>query len=131
MDDTQQYLTRDCLEITGVPITPHDNPNQIVKEIGSLIGVDVNDSDIAAAHKLPAFKKVKNHMIKFLQRDRERKFTRSERIWLHEKTQVICTVNIKYAGLVSFGCHNPVVNSILNIMDRLAQGINTLSLASG
>ena len=66
------------------------------------------------------FKKVKNHMIKFLQRDTERKFTRSERIWLHEKTQVICTVSIKYARLVAFGCHNPVVNPILNVMDRLA-----------
>lgn len=70
MDDTQQYLTRDWLEITGVPITPHDNPEQIVKEIGSLIGVDVKDSDIAAAHKLPAFTNVKNHIIKFLQREK-------------------------------------------------------------
>ena len=59
------------MEITGVPITPHDNPKQIVKEIGSLIGVDVKDSDIAAAHKLRPFKKVKNHMIKFLQRYRK------------------------------------------------------------
>lgn len=106
------------MEITGVPITPHDNPKQIVKEIGSLIGVGVKDSEIAAAHKLP-------------QRDRERKFTRSERIWLHAKTQVVCTVSIKYAGLVSFGCHNPVVNPILNVMDRLARGINILNLASG
>lgn len=53
------------MEITGVPITPHDNPKQIVKEIGSLIGVDVKDSDIAAAHKLPAFKKVKITRLNF------------------------------------------------------------------
>ena len=33
---------------------------------------------------------------------------------------MICTVSIKYAGLVAFGCHNPVVNPILNVMDRLA-----------
>ena len=31
---------------------------------------------------------------------------------LHEKTQVVCTVSIKPAGLVSFGCDNPVVNLI-------------------
>ena len=37
LDETQQYLRRDCLEITGVPITSHDNPKQLVKEIGSLI----------------------------------------------------------------------------------------------
>ena len=31
LDETQQYLTRDCLEITGVPITSHDNPKLLVK----------------------------------------------------------------------------------------------------
>ena len=31
---------------------------------------------------------------------------------IHEKTQVVCTVSIKPAGLVSFGCDNPVVNLI-------------------
>ena len=62
LDETQQYLRRDCLEITGVPLTSHDNPKQIVKEIGSLIGVEIEDSDIAAAHKLPDSKKVKNRM---------------------------------------------------------------------
>ena len=70
LDETQQYLRRDCLEITGVTIKPDDNPKQIVKEIGSLIGVEIEDSDIAAAHKLPDSKKVKNRMIvKFLQRE--------------------------------------------------------------
>ena len=71
LDETQQYLRRDCLEITGVPLTSHDNPKQIVKEIGSLIGVEIEDSDIAAAHKLLDSTKVKNRMIvKFLQRDK-------------------------------------------------------------
>ena len=36
LDETQQYLRRDCLEITGVTIKSDDNPKQIVKEIGSL-----------------------------------------------------------------------------------------------
>ena len=31
LDETQQYLRRDCLEITGVPITSHDNPKLLVK----------------------------------------------------------------------------------------------------
>ena len=37
LDETQQYLRRDCLEITGVTIKSDDNPEQIIKEIGSLI----------------------------------------------------------------------------------------------
>ena len=49
----------------------HGCTKQIVKEIGSLIGGEIKDSDIAAAHKLPDSKKVKNRMIfKFLQRDK-------------------------------------------------------------
>ena len=71
LDETQQYPRRDCLEITGVTIKPDDKPKQIVKEIGSLIGVEIEDSDIVAAHKLPDSKKVKNRMIvKFLQRQK-------------------------------------------------------------
>ena len=64
-------MRRDCLEITGVLITSHDNPKQLVKEIGTLIGAEIDDSHIAAAHRLPDSKNVKNRMIvKFLQRDK-------------------------------------------------------------
>ena len=64
-------MRRDCLEITGVPITSHDNPKQLVKEIGSLIGAEIDDSHIAATHRLPDSKKVKNRLIvKFLQREK-------------------------------------------------------------
>lgn len=48
-----------------------------------MAGVEIEDSHIGAAHRLPDAKKVKNRMVvKFLPRERERKFTRSERIWL-------------------------------------------------
>ena len=71
LDETQQYLRRDCLEITGVPITSHDNPKLLVIEIGTLIGAEIDDSHIAAAHRLPDSKNVKNRLIvKFLQRDK-------------------------------------------------------------
>ena len=46
IDEMQQYSRRDCLEITGVPVLPDDNPKQLVKEIGSLIGVEIDDSHI-------------------------------------------------------------------------------------
>ena len=63
LNETQRYLGRDCPAIAGVTIKPDDNPKQIVKEIGSLIGVEYEDSKIAAAHKLPDSKKVENRMI--------------------------------------------------------------------
>ena len=43
-----------------------------MKEVGSLAGVEIDDRHIAAAHKLPASKNVKNRLIvKFIQRDKK------------------------------------------------------------
>ena len=39
LDETQQYLRRDCSEINGVPISLYENPNQLMKEVGSLAGL--------------------------------------------------------------------------------------------
>ena len=69
LDETQRYVRRDCLEINGVPISSYENPNQLVKQVGSLAGVEIDDRHIAAAHKLPDSKNVKNRLIvKFIQR---------------------------------------------------------------
>ena len=43
LDETQQYLRRDCLEVNGLPISSYANPNQLVKEVGSLAGVEIDD----------------------------------------------------------------------------------------
>ncbi|XP_068747152.1 uncharacterized protein [Montipora capricornis] len=83
LDETQQYLRRDCLEINGVPISSYENPNQLVKEVGLLAGVEIDDRHIAAAHKLPDSKNVKNRLIvKFIQRDKR------EELYKHRKNLV-------------------------------------------
>jgi hypothetical protein len=38
IDDIQQYLRRDCLEITGIPIVPDENTKDLVIELASAIG---------------------------------------------------------------------------------------------
>ena len=74
------------MEITVVPITH----KQIVKEIGSLIGVEIKDSDIAAAHKLPDSKKVKNRMIfKFLQRDKREEVYKKRKNLVEKRKQAL------------------------------------------
>ena len=60
IDAVQQYLIRDCIEITGIPILPLDNPKQLVLELGSLIGVSVSEDQISTTHRLPDTKKIKN-----------------------------------------------------------------------
>ncbi|XP_044167073.1 uncharacterized protein LOC122951098 [Acropora millepora] len=83
LDETQQYLRRDCLEINGVPISSYENPNQLVKEVGLLAGVEIDDRHIATAHKLPDSKNVKNRLIvKFIQRDKR------EELYKHRKNLV-------------------------------------------
>ena len=62
IDAVQQYLRRDCIEITGIPILPLDNPKQLVLELGSLIGVSVSEDQISTAHRLPDTK-IKNRII--------------------------------------------------------------------
>lgn len=46
IDAMQKYLRRDCIEITGIPILPLDNPKQLVLELGSLIDVSISEDQI-------------------------------------------------------------------------------------
>ena len=93
LDETQQYLRSDCLEVTGVPVRSQDNPNQIVKEIGSLIGVEIDDSDIATAHRVPATEKVKNSLIvKFLRREKREDVYKKRKNFIGKNTSHLPTV---------------------------------------
>ena len=48
---------------------PIDSPKQLVKELGLVIGVQLDDDCISTAHRLPDTKKIKNHIIvKFVRR---------------------------------------------------------------
>ena len=80
LDETHRYVRRDCLEINGVPISSYENPNQLVKQVGSLAGVEIDDRHIAAAHKLPDSKNVKNRLIvKFIQRDKKEELCKNRK----------------------------------------------------
>lgn len=47
-------------------------PNKLSKKSAPLIGVDIKDNDIAAAHKLSDSRKAKNcTIVKFLQRNKK------------------------------------------------------------
>ena len=54
IDEQAQYTRRDCLEIRGVPVTTGEDTNVIVKKIGALIDVDINDTDISISHRIPS-----------------------------------------------------------------------------
>ena len=89
----QQYLRRDCIEITGIPILPLDNPKQLVQELGSLIDVSVSEDQISTAHRLPDTKKVKNRIIvKFVQRDKREEFYKKKKNLVGKKSSLLPSV---------------------------------------
>ena len=67
----QQYLRRDCLEITGIPIVPLDDPSTLVSEVCSAMDIELQEADISIAHRLPSTTKVKDRIIvKFVKRSK-------------------------------------------------------------
>ena len=51
LDDMEQYIRRECLEIRGIPLAKDEDTNQIVRKVGQLIDVDINDEDISVSHR--------------------------------------------------------------------------------
>ena len=54
IDEQAQYTRRNCLAIRGVPVGTGEDTNVIVKKIGALIDVDINDTDISISHRIPS-----------------------------------------------------------------------------
>ena len=78
IDAMQQYLRRDCIEITSIAILPLDNSKQLGLELGLLIGVSISEDQISKAHRLT--KKVKNRIIaNFVQRDKREEFNKKKK----------------------------------------------------
>lgn len=70
LDETRQYSRRDCLELTGVPIIPNDQPKKLVQEVATAIGVSLEDESISIAHRLPDRSMKGRIIVKFTQRDK-------------------------------------------------------------
>ena len=49
----EQYSRRECLEISGIPFQESENTNDIVIEIGKLVGIQIQEEDISVSHRLP------------------------------------------------------------------------------
>ena len=70
VEEQEQYLRRDCLVISVIPKTPEENTEEIVKEVATLMDVDLDDSDISISHRLPtkSASSCPNIIIKFTRR---------------------------------------------------------------
>lgn len=57
MRHLEQYSRRNNIEVSGIPTSRGENVPDLVKDIGTALGVPVQENDIAAAHRVPSFKK--------------------------------------------------------------------------
>ncbi|CAB4017502.1 Hypothetical predicted protein [Paramuricea clavata] len=81
IDELQQYIRRDCIEVTGVPLTPDVNAKQIIVEIGQLMGMELTEHHVSTTHPLPATKNIKNRLIvKFVHRDVKDEFYKKRKM---------------------------------------------------
>lgn len=70
LDDTDQYSRRNCVEIQGVPVKDN-NVLQTVKDVGSALGFDIQDTMVDACHTLgkkPNSKDPPGIIVKFVRR---------------------------------------------------------------
>ena len=50
IDELKQYSRRDCLEIRGIPRSRHENTDDIVIKVASLVNISINKEDISVSH---------------------------------------------------------------------------------
>ena len=80
LDELQQYSRRECLESSGTPKLPDENQQELIIELGSLAGVEIDEQDISTVHRLPDTKASKDRMIvKFTRRAKKEELYKNRR----------------------------------------------------
>lgn len=82
LDDADQYSRINCLEINGIPESNQEDVTEVVKTIGSVLGVDVNAEDIDACHRLGPKNEGKRRgiIVKFVRRQLKEEMLRKRKI---------------------------------------------------
>lgn len=53
----EQYSRKNNIEISGLPVTPQENVVDLVKDVGTALGIEIDKKDISAIHRVPSFRK--------------------------------------------------------------------------
>ena len=84
--DLEQYTRRECVEIRGIPVVANpseEQTNNIVKDVGKLLGVDITENDISLSHRMPQSQQRTGKpgppaiIVKFMRRDVKDNFYRT------------------------------------------------------
>ena len=66
--EQEQYIRRDCLEIRGVPTSSGEVTNEIVKKVGSIVDVCIEDTDISISQRIKSDSAIPPLIVKFIRR---------------------------------------------------------------
>ena len=87
-NDLEQYTRRECVEIRGIPVaaTPwEEQTNNIVTDVGKILGMDITQNDISVNHQMPQSQKHKGKpgppaiIVQFTRRDVKDNFYRARK----------------------------------------------------
>lgn len=53
--ELEQYSRKSNLEISGIPSTPNENTLTLLKDIGTAIGLELLETQVMAAHRVPSY----------------------------------------------------------------------------
>ncbi|XP_046662764.1 uncharacterized protein LOC124355645 [Homalodisca vitripennis] len=53
----EQYSRKNNVEVNGIPETPREDVVGLVRDVGAALGVEIQESDISTAHRVPSFGK--------------------------------------------------------------------------
>lgn len=97
LNNLEQYIRRECLEITGIPEEMHEDTDDIVIKVGSLMGIEIQSNDISVSHRLskPSYSSVASQgrrskatskiIAKFVRRDVQDQFYKARK-YLRDKS---------------------------------------------
>ena len=96
VEQIAQYLRRDCLEITGIATNEECSAEAIIKSIGDVIGVSLQDNDISIAHPIPTYKvgAPPKLIVKFTRRSVRDKFYSNRRKLARKKAKDLPNLNL-------------------------------------
>ena len=86
--DLEQYTRTECVKIQRNPVAANpsqEQTNNIVKDVGKLLGVDITENDISVSHRMPQSQQRKGEpgspaiIVKFMRRDVKDNFYRARR----------------------------------------------------
>lgn len=98
LDEIAQYIRRDCLEVTGVKASEECTADAIVKSVGELIGVPLEDNDISIAHPIPTYSEVAapKLIVKFMRRSVRNKVYSSRRKLVKKKAKDLPNLGLAF-----------------------------------